>query len=103
MIATIEIARCLPPAIPATGDGEVELEVIGSRRAIRLEPQAAAVRIYGDGPSLRPWLDAPVTSMLREVVDTANGAPRADGAGAARRAAALMEAIVGATARRERG
>lgn len=93
LIATIEIARCLPPAIPATADGEVELEVIGSRRALRLEPHATAVRVHSDGTSLRPWLDAPVTSMLREVVDAANGAPTADGVAAARQAAALMEAI----------
>jgi predicted dehydrogenase len=94
LIATIEIARCLPPAIPATAGGEVEVEVIGSRRALRLEPHVTAVRVFGDRAALRPWLDAPVLSMLREIVDAANGvAPGADGIAAARGAAALMEAI----------
>lgn len=107
LIATIEVARCLPPSIPASADGEVEIEVIGGRRAIRLQPSSTAVAVYGRGVALRPWLDAPVVSMLEALAAAAGGADagrgqagaRADGVASVRRAVDLMEAIRAAAAR----
>ena len=100
LVATIEVARCLPPSIPAAADGEVEIEVIGGRQAVRLLPGAAAVSVYGAGTVLRPWLDPPVVSMLDALAAAANGGvPHADGIADVRRAVDLMEAIRAAAAR----
>lgn len=100
LIATIEIARCLPPSIPAAADGEVEIEVIGGRQAIRLQPGATAVRVHRSGTALRPWLDAPVISMLDALAAAAGGdARRGDGVADARRTVDLMEAIRAAAQR----
>lgn len=94
LIATIEVARCLPPSIPAAAEGEVEIEVIGGRGAVRLEPAATAVGVYGVGAALRPWVDAPVISMLNELAAAAGGRmPGIDGVVDVRRTVALMEAI----------
>lgn len=99
LIATLELSRCLPPAIPAPPEGEVEIEVIGGREAVRLAPGATAVRVYRAGTALRPWVDAPALSMLREVVEAARGtAPAADGLAEVRRAVGLMDAIRAAAA-----
>ena len=100
LLATIDVARCLPPSIPAAADGEVEIEVIGGRQAIRLQPSATAVGVYRAGAALRPWLDAPVISMLDVLAAAAGGAAtKADGAADLRRAVDLMEAIRAAAAR----
>jgi predicted dehydrogenase len=100
LVATIEAARCLPPSIPAAADGEVEIEVIGGRQAVRLEPGATAVSVHGAGTALRPWLDAPVISMLDALAAATNGgAPIAEGVTDVRRMVDLMEAIRGAAAR----
>ena len=108
LIATIEVARCLPPSIPAAADGEVEVEVIGARQAVRLAPGATAVRVHGAGTALRPWVDAPVISMLDVLAGAAKGdvtnaggpAPAWQGGIAdVRRAVDLMEAILAAAQR----
>jgi predicted dehydrogenase len=100
LIATIEVARCLPPSIPAAGDGEVEIEVIGGLEAVRLQPGSTAVSVYGRSTALRPWLDAPVISMLEVLAAAAGGGVRdADGIADVRRTVGLMEAIRAATAR----
>lgn len=97
LIATIEVSRCLPPSIPAAAEGEVEIEVIGAREAVRLEPSATAVSVYGVGASQRPWLDAPVIWMLGTLAAAVNGdAADAGGLAEVRRAVDLMEAIRGA-------
>jgi predicted dehydrogenase len=100
LVATIEVARCLPASLAAAADGEVEIEVIGGRQALRLQPGATAVGIYGRGTSLRPWLDAPVISMLDDLAAATNGgAPNAEGVADVRRMVDLMEAIRAAAAR----
>jgi predicted dehydrogenase len=94
-VVTVELARCLPPTLPAPGLGEIEIEAIGAREAVRAVPLASAVQIYGDDRrSLAPWFDAAVINMLR-VVETAVDAPDGaeDGMARATRAGALMEAI----------
>lgn len=108
LIATVELARCLPPSVPASADGEVEIEVIGGRQAIRLQPSATAVSVYGRGATLRPWLDAPVISMVETLAAAAGtdaGADRvrADGVATVRRTVELMEAIRAAASRSARG
>jgi predicted dehydrogenase len=108
LIATIEVSRCLPPSIPAAPDGEVEIEVIGGRDTVRLEPGATAVRIHRTGTALRPWLDAPVVSMLSDLAAAADrSAPagtrpetaRRDGVADVRRTVELMDAIRAAAGR----
>jgi predicted dehydrogenase len=104
LIATVEVARCLPPSIPAASDGDIEIEVIGARDAVRLEPGATAVRVHRTGTALRPWLDAPVISMLDELAAAVAGGPAggtASGGSVAviRRAVELMDGIRAAAGR----
>jgi len=104
MIATLEMARCLPKAIPI-GDAEVEIELIGRRHAVRLEPYNAAVIVYGaNGNSRAPVADDPMLAMLEELVDAVGGAsPRPDDIARQRRAVALMDAIRAAVAAQAAG
>lgn len=101
LIATLEVSRCLPHSIPVPADGEVEIELIGARQAVRLVPGVAAVGVYGAGAaSLRPWLDAPVISMLDTLAAAAgDDLAGADGVAEVRRTVELMEAIRAAAAR----
>jgi predicted dehydrogenase len=95
VVATVELARCLPPSLPAPGLGEVEIEVMGANQSLRAVPLTSAVQIHRDeGLRLAPWIDAPVLSMLR-ALETALDAPGEleDGILRARRAVALMDAI----------
>jgi predicted dehydrogenase len=72
-VATVELSRCLPPTLPAPGLGEVEIEAFGAHQAVRIEPQASAVRICTDTTLASvPWLDAPVLAMLRAVEHAAD-------------------------------
>jgi predicted dehydrogenase len=91
LIATIELSRCLPPSLATTAMGEVELEVIGSQQAVRLEPYATSLRLFRTDAVPRPWVDDPVLSMVHQVVGVATGevAP-VDGITPLRRALALM-------------
>ncbi len=74
-VVTIELSRCLPPTLPAPGLGEVEIEALGACQSIHLEPHATSVRTYRDtGVSMAPWLDAPITRMLRTVAAVVDGA-----------------------------
>jgi predicted dehydrogenase len=76
LIATVELARCLPPGIAAEDQPEVEIEVIAARQALRIEPYGTAVRVYRDGgSSLRLWLDAPVVSMAQHLASAIDGGP----------------------------
>ncbi|HKV44788.1 MAG TPA: Gfo/Idh/MocA family oxidoreductase, partial [bacterium] len=94
LIATIELSRCLPASAPALAAGEVELEIIGSRQAVRLEPYAASLRLFTSDAALLPWVDDPVLSMLQEVVDAvAGGVPRTGTVAHLRRVVALMDAV----------
>jgi predicted dehydrogenase len=101
VIATIDVARCLPPSLAASPDGDVEVEVIGGREAVRLEPGATAVRVHAAATALRPWVDAPAVSMLSELAAAAAGGGPAAGDGVAvmRRTVELMEAIRAAAVR----
>ena len=84
-VVTIEIARCLPASLPAPGLGEVEIDAVGTSRA---------VRIHRDGGSeVRPWLDAAVLAMLREVESAFDVSPGMEGVERAARNAALLAAI----------
>lgn len=95
VIATVELSRCLPLAIPSAGLGEVEIEAIGSRQVVRIEPYNTSVRVYGDHyASIRPWIDNPMISMMDELVAAVDGKlPRVDSLAKQRRASALMDAI----------
>jgi predicted dehydrogenase len=94
VIATIELSRCLPPAIPVAPPGDVEVEVIGSRQAIRVVPGATAVQIFGKGAALCPWVEDPVISMVEELAAMASGeAGRAGSLDQLRRAVVLMDGV----------
>ena len=79
VVVTIELSRCLPPTLPAPGLGEVEIDAVGAHQAVRIIPQAGAVRVHrDDGTALVPWLDAPVLTMLATLeaaVDLPDAAP----------------------------
>jgi predicted dehydrogenase len=100
LIATVELARCLPPGIAAEGEPEVEIEVIAARQALRIEPYGSAVRVHGPGgTSLRPWLDAPLVSMaqgLAEAID--NGLSERESLDPHRRLVEVMNRATGAVA-----
>lgn len=92
LVATIEISRCLPASIATTELGEVEVELIGSRQAVRLEPYATSLHLFGSAAVPRPWVDDPTLSMIHQVVEVVNGGPPpAEGVTLRRRATALME------------
>ena len=95
VVVTIELARCLPPSLPAPGLGEVEIDAMGARQALRITPLAGAVRIHRDaGTMLVPWLNAPVVNMLGAVEAAFDGrAAASDGLECAGRALRLMTAI----------
>jgi predicted dehydrogenase len=94
VIATIECSRCLPPSIPTTVMGDVEVELIGSQQAIRLDPWATSLGLFGAGAARCPWVDDPVISMVRGVVNAVAGeAERVDATVHLRRAVALMDAV----------
>jgi predicted dehydrogenase len=95
VVVTVELARCLPPTLPAPGLGEVEIDAMGASQALRALPLASAVQIWReDGRDLVPWIDPPVLAMLRAIEDAVD-APDAPDQGIARasRALALMSAI----------
>ncbi|HLW60766.1 MAG TPA: Gfo/Idh/MocA family oxidoreductase [bacterium] len=94
LIATIELSRCLPASVPSLAVGEVELEIIGSRQAVRLEPYAAALGLLTSDAALLPWVDDPVLFMIQEVVDAvASGGGRTGAVPHLRRVAALMDTV----------
>lgn len=94
VIATIELSRCLPPSIPVPPSGEMEVELIGSRQAVRLQPYASSLSLFGPTAVRCPWVDDPVISMVREVVNVVTGeADRVEGAASLRRVVALMNAV----------
>jgi hypothetical protein len=77
VVVTIELARCLPPSLPAPGLGEVEIEAMGARQAVRAVPHAGAVRIHRDtGSAAVPWLNAPVLDLLRGLENPVDGLAR---------------------------
>jgi predicted dehydrogenase len=68
-VATVELARCLPPSMAVPTMGEVEIEAIGAREVVRIEPYNSAVRVYADtGVSTRPWVDGALVRSLPQVV-----------------------------------
>ncbi len=95
VVVTLELSRCLPPTLPAPGLGEVEIDAVGAHQAVRIVPQASAVRIHrDDATALVPWLDAPVLAMLATLeagVDAPDAAP--DGLARAEAALALAARI----------
>lgn len=77
VVVTIELARCLPPSLPAPRLGEVEIEAMGARQAVRAVPHAGAVRIHrDDGTAAVPWLNAPVLDLLRGLERPVDGRAR---------------------------
>jgi predicted dehydrogenase len=69
LIATIELSRCLPASMAVPPSGELEIEVIGSRGVVRIEPYNTTVRVYSDtGVSARPWVDGAVVRTLPQVI-----------------------------------
>jgi predicted dehydrogenase len=89
VVVTMELSRCLPPTLPATGLGEVEIDVIGAARAVRIVPQASAVRLFRDDRlAAIPWVDPPVLAMLR-AIETAVDTPETSLCGLARATRAM--------------
>lgn len=77
VVVTIELSRCLPPSLPAPGLGEVEIEAMGAKQAVRAVPHAGAVRIHrDDGSAAVPWLNAPVLDLLRGLENPVDGRAR---------------------------
>jgi predicted dehydrogenase len=102
LVATIELARCLPPGIAAEAEPEVEIEVIAARQALRIEPYRTAVRVYRCGErSLRPWIDAPALSMVQDLIAAIDGeaTPR-DSIDRQRRLVEVMSRVAAAAAER---
>ena len=94
-VVTIELSRCLPASLPAPGLGEVEIEAIGLGQAVRITPLDSAVRIHrDDGYAVRPWLNAPVLEMLRDIASVVDGYDATAGSmRRATRAQSLLAAI----------
>ncbi len=93
-VVTIELAKCLPASLPAPGLGEVEIDAIGTSRAVRITPLDSAVRIHRDsGTDLRPWLDAAVPAMLHDVETAVQTRESASGLDRAIRNQMLLSAI----------
>jgi predicted dehydrogenase len=99
-VVTVELSRCLPRTVPAPGLGDVEIDAIGAHQAVRIEPQASAVRVHTDTTVVAaPWLDAPVLAMLRAVEHAADhDAGKSDALPRAAQALATMTAIRAAAA-----
>ncbi len=94
-VITVELSRCLPPTLPAPGLGEVDIDVMGAEKSVRITPLAGAVRINrDDGTTLAPWFNAPVLSMLSAVEAAIDHPATATGSLAhANRVAALLGRI----------
>jgi hypothetical protein len=94
VVVTVELAKCLPAGLPAPGLGEVEIDPIGTAQAIRITPLDSAVRIHrDDGADVRPWLDAAVLAMLRDVEAAVDGRAAAGGLHRVARNQVLLAAI----------
>jgi predicted dehydrogenase len=102
-IATIEVARCLPGSLATTVHGEVEIDIIGSREAIRVEPYRTAVHEYrGRAAARLAWADEPVLGMLDRALLIALGTiERPDDFAHARRVIALADAVRESAARQD--
>ena len=91
VVVTIELSRCLPFSVLAP---EVEIEVIGAKEVVRIEPHASAVRVYGpSGASTRSWTDGPLVRTLPQVAAAVRSGKRDDCLERAERAVAIMGAI----------
>ena len=95
VVVTIELARCLPPSLPAPGLGEIDIDAMGAHQSVRITPLASAVRIHrDDGIALKPWLNPPVLDMLHAVAAAIDDPTTAnDGIAGANRTAALLARI----------
>jgi predicted dehydrogenase len=99
-VTTLEVSRCLPPALAAADAGEVEIEAIGAREAVRITPYASGVQVLGGTmPGKRSWIDPPLSRALEQVPDLLRASARIPGwAERHRRAFAIMAAVrVGGT------
>ena len=95
VVVTVELARCLPPTLPAPSLGEVEIDAMGAHQSLRITPSDSIVHIHRDnGRAGVPWLNAPVLAMLRAIeMAIENPDTPHDGLNRATRTLALMEAI----------
>ena len=65
VVATLELSRCLPRSIAAPERGEVEIELIGAKEVVRIEPHRSSVSVYETaGASARSWIDGPLVRTL---------------------------------------
>jgi predicted dehydrogenase len=95
LVASIELSRCLPGSIAAPDMGEVEIELIGAKEVVRIEPHASAVRVYVQaGASTRSWTEGPLVRTLPQVAAALHSG-KADNCCLERagRAVVIMEAI----------
>lgn len=94
VVATIELACCLPATLAPPGLGEIEMEVMGAAQSVRILPGADAVQIWrDDSRRLAPWLNAPVLGMLGAIERALDGGAVEDGLERAGRALAVMERV----------
>jgi predicted dehydrogenase len=93
LIATVEISECLPASAPAA-PADVEIEAVGTRRAIHIRPYQTAVRVYGPAAlSLHPWVDPPVLGMVDDLLDAIDGTGARPDAAVVQRVAALSRRV----------
>jgi predicted dehydrogenase len=97
IIATIDLSRCLPRTIPITGLGEVEMEAIGARQVVRIEPHKTAIGVHQDGAvAARQWVDDPIVSMVGYLGSVADGTlPKVSDLDRLRGSVGLMDAVRG--------
>jgi predicted dehydrogenase len=95
VVCTIELSRCLPESVPSGAMGEVEIEAIGARGVVRIEPGRSVVQIHGGrGITMRPMGEAALIRALSKLPS----AVRSDGSAGdyferSRRAIALMDSL----------
>lgn len=74
VVATMEMSRCLSPSIAVPPMGEVEIEAIGKREVVRIEPYNTSVRVYADaGVCMRSWVDSAIVRVVPRLVAVARG------------------------------
>jgi predicted dehydrogenase len=74
LVATLEMSRCLSASIAIPPTGEVEIEAIGEREVVRIEPYNSSVRVYGDSAvGMRPWVDSATVRVLPQLVAAVRG------------------------------
>ncbi len=78
-IVSAEISACLPADYPSEGP-DIDIDIVGRRGALRVEPGRQVVTVVGAGgrTSVRDWHPHPVVSMVRTFGDLVNSTAGAE-------------------------